>query len=291
MERKLSLNPWWAEGEFLKRRLTFPQIIEAIAAMGVDGLDMNDIYIADSPNPEPRTVRTIKKQCAAAGLEIMSCWYYTDLAGAALLCSPERAVSHIARLLAVSELLESKYLVISNGNLPRGVTVEEARSALLKVYESLVPLAEDHDIAIGFHAGRANSPFTSPGGALSLVQELGSPYLTVTPDFEAWRRPAPGMPVRYTDNPNLVQGEALSVDVFRQVLPHAPVVHAKFLEITDGDEPNYPLDDLFTALNGSTAAHNICIEYEGWVPEIHPERSPVAETEKCVDIVRRRLNT
>jgi hypothetical protein len=289
MRRKLSLNPWWAEGMFIKRQITFPQIIEAIAEMEVDGLDMNDIYLQDGPNPDPRLIRQARRLCAAAGLEIMSCWYYTDLAGAAILGSPEAAVAHVARLLAVTETLGSKFLVISNGNLPKGTSAPVARSMLMKVYDGLIPLAEEHDIVIGLHAGRARTPFTSPGGALELVKEVGSRYLTVTPDFEAWRRPAAGMPVRYTDNPNLVQDTPLDVGVFQQCLPHAPVIHAKFLDVASGDEPNYPLDELFAAINGDSAPHNICIEYEGWIPEVHPERDPVAETRTCVEIVRRRL--
>ena len=37
--------------------------------------------------------------------------------------------------------------------------------------------------------------------------------------------------------------------------------------------------------------HVFCVEYEGWIPDLFPERDPLVETKKAVALLRRQLPT
>jgi hypothetical protein len=285
---KICVNTWSLERFALSGEMTFFEIAEKIAEMDVDGIDVNEIYMELNPNPNPARLRAIKRGCASLGLEITSCWFWGNMLGAVAMESFDAVTAHIGRYLAIAEYLNARFLTISNGNLPRGLTVEEGRSVLARLYERLARLAEDHQVIIGFEAPRAGSPFNSPSGTLELVKSFDSPYLTITPDFESWRRPTEKMPMRYAEDPDSVQAEPLPVQVFTDCLPYTSLIHAKFLEFDEtGSDPNYPLREIFAAIRESGRVHDLCIEYEGWIPDIHPERDPIRETLKAVDLVRR----
>jgi sugar phosphate isomerase/epimerase len=290
MSSTIALNTWSLEGKVLRGEMSLADVVEATAAMGVQGIDINEMYMGFNPNPDPALLRSIRRLCESFGLKITSCWFWGDLLAAVTMESLDAAVAHITRYLAVMETLRSSSLTISNGSLPPGVAVEEARSILRRLYERLGPIAEDHGVVIGFEAARAGTPFNSPQGALELVKEFDSPFLTLTPDFESWRRPTEKMPMRYAEDPDSVQAEPLAIHVFADCLPYSPFIHAKFLEFDEtGTDPNYPLDEMFAAVRAGGRDHVFTIEYEGWIPDIHPERDAATETRKAIDLIRKQL--
>jgi hypothetical protein len=98
------------------------------------------------------------------------------------------------------------------------------------------------------------------------------------------------MPTQYAENPDAPQAKPCSLAVFEACLPYAPYTHAKFLEFTeDGEEPNYPIHELMALALADSRDHDFLIEYEGWLPEVHPERDEIRETTRAVALMRRLL--
>jgi hypothetical protein len=270
--------------------MKFPDLVEAIAALGADGIDVNEIYMGLSPNPDPSVLRSSRRLCESFGLRITSCWFWADMLAAVTMESFESALAHATRYLAIAEILHAPCITITNGHLPPGLEATAAHSILMRLYEQLLPRAEDHGVMIGLEAGRAGTPFNSPQGVLSIVNAFESRFLTVTPDFESWRRPTQKMGARYIQDSEAPKGEPLSVEVFREVLPYSPYIHAKFLEFDEsGTDPNYPIDDIFAAVRAEGGDHTFTIEYEGWIPDIHPERDSRVETAKAIALIRRQF--
>ena len=90
--------------------------------------------------------------------------------------------------------------------------------------------------------------------------------------------------------PGVERREGLPVEVFADCLPYSPFVHAKFLEFDDsGTDPNIPVDEMFAAVRAAGGDHVFCVEYEGWIPDLFPERDALAETAKAVALLRRQL--
>lgn len=283
---EISVCPWWAEGEMLRGRLTIEDIIDRTAAMGVEAIDVQEIYLGLSPNPDPSRMRQIRLRIAARGLNVSSCWFDSHLLALAGLYSVDSVVEHLTRYLAIAESFNAKYLVVQNGEPAPGVTSAEARGQLMAVYERVAPLAEDHGITLCIEAARSFSEFQSPLGALALIRDLDSPSVRLAPDFEAWRIPQDYMPSAYIGHDGPTH-EPLSIDAFRECLPYAPYVHAKLMEFDDnGTDPNYPVDDLMRETQGSPLQHDVLLEYEGWVPEVFPDRDAETETRKGVELIR-----
>ena len=55
----------------------------------------------------------------------------------------------------------------------------------------------------------------------------------------------------------------------------------------NGEEPHFPIPEVMDAINNSSIDHLLCLEYEGWIPDVVPERDSYEETRKCVEMVRR----
>ena len=288
MKGDISLNPWWAESLLLGHGMTVEEIFERSAALGIDGVDIQESYLGLDPYPDPLRIRALRRTLAGLHLEAISCWFYCDLLGGARVASVDAVIEVVRRYLAIAAELSSRYLVLANGHTPPGRRPEAGRDTLMRIYEGIAPGADDADVVVCFEAARAGSRFNSPKGALTLVKEFGHPRLQMAPDFEAWRRPSQAMPASYAENPGARQALPLSVEDFRECLPYSPYVHAKFLEFDqDGDDHNFPTADLLAAVRDDDYAHDLSVEYEGWLPEVHPERDPEIETAKAVALVRR----
>jgi hypothetical protein len=293
MANTIALNPWSVEGLILRGELTVPEMIEWAAKTGFDAIDLGESWMGLSPNPDPARLRDIRSRTRDLGLSVSSCWFWSDLlAATTILGSPDRAMDHVRRYLAIAEAVGATYVTLQNGVVPPGITTAQARAVLLDLYAQIAPAAADHGVVVGFEAARPTSEFNSPQGALDLVREFDSELITVTPDFESWRRPRPGMPpLSYPENPGRQLDEPLDVSVFVDCLAHAPLIHAKFLEFDeDGEDPNIPAIALLDALRADDNDHVICVEYEGWIPDLFPDREPRRETGKALDLIRRRLS-
>jgi hypothetical protein len=292
MPHSISLNPWSFEGLLLSESMTLGGMVEQAAGLGFDSIDIGDLWMNLSPNPDLARLRELRSMTRGNDLTVSSCWFWIDLLAGLAICGDKRAVAESLRgYFAICEYLGAPFITLQNGNPAPGVSHQQAHDALLDLYQDLEKMAVDHNVVVALEAPRSPAPFNSPQGTLRLVREYGSPWLTVTPDFEAWRIPREGMPpLRYPENPGATRFEALAVAEFEACLPLAPFIHAKFLEFDDsGTDPNFPLEDIFRAIRESDRDHVICVEYEGWIPDLHPERDAVSETAKAIELIRHHL--
>ena len=44
---------------------------------------------------------------------------------------------------------------------------------------------------------------------------------------------------------------------------------------------------MMKAIGESEINHHLCIEYEGWIPDIRPEDDAEEETRKCVELLKK----
>lgn len=292
MAYTFSLNPWSFEGLLLSEQMSLRGMVETTAELGFDSMDVGDVWMGLDPNPDLARLRELRSMTAANGLTVSSCWFWVDLlAGLAMSGDKQVVLEALRGYFGICEYLGAPYITLQNGNPAPGITTADARAALLDLYPDLAELAEQHGVVIALEAPRSPAPFNSPSGTLDLVRAYGSPWLTVTPDFESWRIPRAGMPpLRYPENPGAERLEPLGVDVFEACLPFSPFIHAKFLEFdATGTDPNFPLPAMFDAIRGSDSDHVLCVEYEGWIPDLHPERDAVTETAKAIALLRTSL--
>ena len=78
------------------------------------------------------------------------------------------------------------------------------------------------------------------------------------------------------------------MDLFRECMPYSPYIHFKLLSLDEnGEEPHFPIPEMMDAINQSAIDHYLCVEYEGWIPDIHPERDSLEETKRCISMIRR----
>lgn len=293
MAHSISLNPWSFEGLLLSRQMSLTQMVEQTAELGFDSIDIGDTWMGLSPNPDLAALRELRASITANGLSVSSCWFWIDLlAGLAMTGSKQTVIDSLRGYFAICEYVGAPFITLQNGNPAPGISEASARQSLLDLYPDLVSLAEHHNVKVALEAPRSPARFNSPGGTLELVVEYGSPWLTVTPDFEAWRIPRPGMPpLVYPENPTAERFEALDLETFEACLPHAPFIHAKFLEFDEtGTDPNFPIDEMFRAINQSSLDHILCVEYEGWIPDLHPDRDAIAETAKAIALIKDKLS-
>ena len=175
------------------------------------------------------------------------------------------------------------------GGLVPGMKFEEGYELLIKVLKNIIPTAEEYNVFIGLESART-SGFSSPQLALKLVKSIGSDFLTVTPDFEAWRIPTEDIPGFHVESPGIETTESLSIDIFKECLPYAPLMHAKFLAFDEkGEDPNFPIAEMMSLIKQSNREHILSIEYEGWIPDINPHLDPIVETKKCITLLNRYL--
>lgn len=287
MIRHVSLSPWWAEGEILSGRMDVEEVFEATARMGVTAVDIQEAFLDLSPHPDPRTVHKLRSALARTGLAALSCWFYSDVLGAVAATSIDATACHLERYLAITAQFGARYLVIQNGEPPAEVTHQRARSNLLAIYDRIAPFAEECGVVVGMEAARAASAFNSPLGALDVVDQFDSPWVTLVPDFEAWRLPSESLPNVYVENPQMKQPDPLDASDFERCLVRAPLVHAKFLQVgPDGSDANYPGHELLALVRDDPGEHDISVEYEGWLPEILPQQDPLRAAQAAVAFVR-----
>lgn len=287
---RLGASTWSIEGLLLQGGNSVERQIELIASTGAEIIDLPEYHLGFDPHPNLHRLHTIRDTIKANGLELSGIFFHTDLVAATDFYSAEKVIADLQEYLAVAGFLGAAAIEISNGNLIPSLSEQEARDRLLPIYEAIIPTAEYYGVVVAINAARplTVSAFKSPESALGIVKEFDSPFLRVTPDFECWRITREGMPTKYVEAPNAVRGLATPLEVFADCLPYARRIEAKLYEFDeDGNEPNFPVDELMAMVEDNGAAFDISIEYEGWVPEIHPERDAYEETVKAVQLLQR----
>ena len=287
---RLGVSTWSIEGLVLQGGNSVERQIELVASTGVETIDLPEYHLGFDPHPNLHRLHTIRDTIKANGLELSGIFFHTDLVAATDFYSAEKVIADLQEYVAVAGFLGAVAIEISNGNLTPSLSEQEARDMVLPIYEAIIPTAEYFDVVVSINAARPStvSVFKSPESALGIVKEFDSPFLRVTPDFECWRIPREGMPMKYVEAPNAVRGVATPLDVFADCLPYARRIEAKLFEFDeDGNEPNFPVDQLMAMVEDNGGAFDVAIEYEGWTPGVFPERDAYEEMVKAVQLLQR----
>ena len=287
---RLGVSTWSIEGLLLQGGNSVERQIELVASTGAETIDLPEYHLGFDPHPNLHRLHTIRDTIRANGLELSGIFFHTDLVAATDFYSAEKVVADLQEYLAVAGFLGAVAIEISNGNLTPSLSEQEARDMVLPIYEAIIPTAEYYDVVVAINAARpsAVSVFKSPESALGIVKEFDSPFLRVTPDFECWRITREGMPMTYVEAPDAVRGVATPLEVFADCLPYARRIEAKLFELDEnGNEPNFPLDELMAMVEDNGGVFDVAIEYEGWTPGVLPERDAYEETVKAVQLLQR----
>ncbi len=290
MKTTISVGNWSLEQFSLKGTKTFDEILEIIADLNPDkGIDLMEDYIPCQPHTNLHELLQLKKTINSYGLIINSCWFYADLVGGIHVSSFDKLINDLKEYIVVTSTLGAKFISIPLGGLVPGMKFEEGYELIIKVFEKIVPTAEEYNVSIGLESART-SGFSSPQLALKLVKFIGSDFLTITPDFEAWRIPTEEIPGFHVESPGIETTEPVSIDIFKECLPYSPLIHAKFMTFDEkGEDPNFPIAEMMSLIKQSSREHILSIEYEGWIPDINPNLDSATATKKCISLIKRYL--
>jgi len=280
----IGVSTWCLQQLTFSKGVQLQEMIELVASMDVDALDLYDEYIPCYPNVNLYELNEIKKMTSAAGLQIASTWFFNDVLGSYFATSLNWTVENTKKFIAITAALDAKYMAIPFLlNVP-GIDLEEAYDSYRRVFEKLLPTAEEYGIYIAAETARQHTP----GLALRLHKALASEFFTICPDLEAWRFDTPDLPLVHQESDKVSEPEPLNI--LEECLPYSPLIHYKLLSIdAHGEEPHFPIPEIMDLINDSPINHHLCIEYEGWIPDIKPDADAVVETRKCVELVKRYL--
>lgn len=285
---RISLSTWCFEQYVLRDGASLDDVLRMAADMGVDGIDLLDSQIGFGPRPSLHELNRLRRRIESYGLDLVSMWFHTDMIARSAIDSPEAAVADLSEYLAVAAQLGASYVAVQAGTLPPGTSLESGRRTVVDVLSAVEPIAREYGVPIGTESSRPYSvaPLKSPELAREVVQEVGSEYVIVIPDFEAWRLPS-SIPRTYLEVEGAPEPIPTTLEEFQKCLPFAPNIQAKFLEIgDDGLDPNYPEESFLTLLSESPVTHDLTVEYEGWIPGVHPERDPLEAVRAILPRVR-----
>ena len=284
MSSTIGVSTWCLQQATYTRGMQVDEMIETIASMGVDSFDPTSEYLPIYPGVNLLEMDRIVKKCNDMKLPITSTWFMCDIPAAIRASSIGTVLDETRRYIALTARLGAKFITYPFlFNVP-GMTMDDHYETHLRFFEKLLPTCEEYGVIFAHETAREHAS----GLVLRLCKEFASKYYTICPDFEAWRIATPDMPLVHAERPADEVTNPESVELFRELLPYAPLVHAKLLSLDEnGEEPHFPIPELMQAINESPIEHHLDVEYEGWIPDIHPERDCVQETRHCVELLRR----
>lgn len=282
----IGVSLWSIEPLSFNENRTVEEIIDIIGNLGVDSIDFIHDYLYCHPHANIYKLKALKKRTEAAGLKTLSLWFRTDIVAAIYAASFKEAIDNFNEYIAISADFGTKYLTCPFLNNTPGVSIEKSKEVLLRFFEHVLPVAEEYNVVIGHEIARQGTPEAS----LWLNNKLKSPYYTPCPDFEAWRLVTDDISFDHVEKTDSNNHQPTSIELFKDCLKHAKVMHAKLLSFdANGEEPHFPIAEMMEAVNATGKGYHFSIEYEGWIPDIKPELNCIEETKKGVDLLKRYL--
>ncbi len=283
MSSRIGIGLWSLQQLSFLRGTKLPEILEIIAGLHVDGVDIYEEYIPCHP-VEMHELVQVKKLAGKLGLPITGTWFMNDIVAGVHASSVETVAENLKSNLAVTAALGARYMSIPFLlNVP-GLTLKTAYETAVHVLEIVLPTAQEYDVRIAHETARQHTS----GLALKIRKELRSDFYTICPDLEAWRLDTADIPLQHAETPNAPKPQPESIELFAQCLTHSPYIHFKLLALDEhGEEPHFPIPEIMDLINRSEREHYLCIEYEGWIPDLRPHLDAAAETRKCVELIRR----
>jgi len=275
-----SLNDYLMRG-----KANLKECIEKIVGLGVDGIELVDWQLPNYPNPGSYDLRGLRKYVNSLGAKITCYDFHADFINLWHYPKLEDEVKRVKEEIAIADQLgakTSRIFVYMFGPLPNGITPEKGYLRIKKALNMCLPTAEEYNIPMGLeiHPGFY---YHSPKWCLKFVEDIGSEYLKLVPDFSYWAKvtdAVSGMG-RFKDVP-------ASLDIFKRCVPYSIHIHGKVYSLSEeGEEPQIPCKTLISLLKKGGYDGYISIEYEGYCT--NPDLDSLKETKKCVDLIRKHI--
>jgi hypothetical protein len=141
MNSTIGISTWSLQQLTFKEGAGLPRLLELMAGMGVDGVDLYDEYLPIFPEVNLHKLYEVKKQTKAAGLPVKGTWFFDDLLGSYYNVGLEETIENTKRFIAVTAFLESKYMALPFLlNVPQ-LNIDDAYDNYYKILERLLPAA------------------------------------------------------------------------------------------------------------------------------------------------------
>lgn len=290
MKSKICLSIWSIEDLTFNQGKMLFDLLEIAADLGVDGVDIGEDYHRWPPYDTIHGLNEVRKKVHSLGMQVLSAWMYTDIVAGVRTSSISEVVQQINNMLAKCNLLECPFVALPPGDAWPGVDAEEGHKIFMDVFSRTVETAREYGVRMALEVGRPAGTFQKPEYALRLVKELNSQYLTIAPDFEAWRHATDDLPLVHVEAAGQVTPAPSSLEVFRECMPYSPLIHAKMLGFDEqGEEPHMPMREMLNIINETPIPQVLDIEYEGWIPDVRPDVDSVEASRRAVALLKRYL--
>jgi len=283
MKSSIGISTWSLQQLSFTQGAAIKDLIAMVADMDVDGIDICEEYIPCHPNPDLVKIRDLRRLVESKKLRIGATWFCTEVLNAIKASNEAHVLDVYRKNILISSELGAEYICIPM-LMDHSKTFEENKQTLLHYFEQLLPFAERNNMPIAHECARQYTPRL----ALELARHFQSKYYTICPDLEAWRIDTPDLPLgAHCEDPTRIQ-QPEPMSSFRECMPYSPYIHFKLLAFDENnEEPHFPIREMMNAVNQSPIDHYLCVEYEGWIPDINPRLDSLAETRKCVDLIKR----
>lgn len=283
MKSQISVSTWSLQQLTYTENATVFDMIDKVKEMGADAIDICEEYIPCHPQPELVKMEEIRERVEKAGLEMGAVWFCTEVQRAAAASDMDTVVEIYKKNIQIAKALGAAFVCIP-ALFDRRKDPEENLETYRRFFERILPYAEKHGMPLSHECARKGLNAM----ILRLVKEFNSKYYSICPDLEAWRFDTPDLPLMpHAEDPEAGIMEPEPIGLFRECVEYAPYIHFKLLKMENGEEPHFPIPEIMDAINQSSIDHLLCLEYEGWIPDVVPERNAYAETKKCLDMMRR----
>ena len=285
MKSIIGMSTWSLQQLSFTQGADIEDIIGMTADMGAEGIDICEEYIPCHPQPDLVKIREIRNRVESRHLQMGASWFCTEIGGAIKASNEEHVLDVYRKNIIIASEIGAKFICIPMLLNLRDMTYEQAKQQYIHYFEQLLPFAEKYHMPIAHECAREKTN----GFALELAQYFNSPYYTICPDLEAWRFDTPDLPLgAHCEDPSAGKPTPEPIDLFRKCMPYSPYIHFKLLSLDEkGEEPHFPIPEMMDIINTSEIEHYLCIEYEGWIPDIHPEKDSLTESRRCIELIKR----
>ena len=285
MKSVIGVSTWSLQQLTFTKGAGLKDIIDMVAEINADGIDICEEYIPCHPQPDLVKINEIRDYIGGRNLRIGPSWFNCEIGSAIKAASEERALEIYKKNILIAKELGANYICIPLLPNLRDMSYEERRSQFIHYFEKLLPFAEKYDMPIAHECAREKGN----GMALEIAKYFDSKYYTICPDLEAWRIDTPDLPLgAHCEDPTAGKPTPEAIELFEECLPYSPYIHFKLLSLDEqGEEPHFPIPQMMEMINNSPIEHYLCVEYEGWLPEIHPERDSLIETKRCIALIKK----
>ncbi|MEG0912046.1 MAG: TIM barrel protein [Oscillospiraceae bacterium] len=284
MKSTIGVSTWSLQQLSFTKGATVEDIVSMCADMGAEGIDICEEYIPCHPQPDLVKIRELRRSIEQKHLRIGASWFCTEIMRAIEASSEAHVLEVYKKNIIIAAEMGAEYICIPM-LVDRKRSRAECKAQFIHYFEQLIPFAEKYNMPIAHECARQGAP----GLSLELAKHFNSRFYGVCPDLEAWRVNTPDLPLTaHAEDPLAGIQQPESIELFRECLPYSPYIHFKLLALDEkGEEPHFPIHEMMRAINDSPIDHYLCIEYEGWIPDLNPTLDSCRETERCVELVKR----